>query len=67
MIERIDRQRGDVPEVGLSEELLKVNLKDWTKKMITENFTPVLTTVGFRGIAGLEKQIEWIEAHSCSH
>jgi hypothetical protein len=32
MIERIDRQRGDVPEVGLSEELLKVNLKDWTKK-----------------------------------
>jgi hypothetical protein len=35
--------------------------------MITESFTPVLTTVGFRGIAGLEKQIEWIEAHSRSH
>jgi hypothetical protein len=32
MIERIDRQRGDVPEVGLSEELLKVNLKDWKKR-----------------------------------
>jgi hypothetical protein len=32
MIERIDRQRGDVSEVGLSEELLKVNLKDWKKR-----------------------------------
>jgi len=35
--------------------------------MITESITPLLTTVGFGGMAGLEKQIEWIESHSRSH
>ena len=56
------------PEVGLSEGLLKVTLKDWTKKDdYREFYTRFDHTVGFRGIAGLEKQIEWIEAHSRSH
>jgi len=40
MIERIDRQRGDVSEVGLSEELLKVNLKDWKKRWLQRTLHP---------------------------
>ena len=43
------------PEVGLLEDLLKTILKGGTKKIITES---ILTTVGLRGMAGLEKQIE---------
>ena len=35
--------------------------------MMTESITPLLTTVGLGRMAGLEKQIEWIEAHSRSH
>jgi hypothetical protein len=52
------------PEVGLLEELLKTTSKGWTKK---DDYRKLLTTVGFGGMAGLEKQIEWIEAHSRSH
>jgi hypothetical protein len=32
-----------------------------------DDYRELLTTVGFGGMAGLEKQIEWIEAHSRSH
>ena len=34
--------------------------------MISESFTPVLSTVSLRAIGGLEDHIEWIEAHSRS-
>ena len=39
-------------------------LKAMDKK---DDYRKLLTTVGFGGMAGLEKQIEWIEAHSRSH